>query len=62
MSRYIQLLISEEFAERAKKYDVLVVPGNGIGIPSHMLISYCVTTETIENSLPFFEKLIKEFK
>ena len=53
---------SEEFAERAKKYDVLVVPGNGFGIPSHMRISYCVATETIENSLPFFEKLIKEFK
>lgn len=53
---------SEEFAERAKKYDVLVVPGNGFGIPSHMRISYCVATETIENSLPFFEKLINEFK
>lgn len=53
---------SEEFAELAKKYDVLVVPGNGFGIPSHMRISYCVATETIKNSLPLFEKLIKESK
>lgn len=53
---------SEEFAELAKKYDVLVIPGNGFGIPSHMRISYCVATETIENSLPFFEKLMEESK
>lgn len=53
---------SEEFARRAKKYDVLVVPGTGFGIPSHMRISYCVATKTIENSLPFFEQLIKEYK
>ena len=35
------------FSERAKKYDLLVVPGADFGAPGHMRISYCVKTETI---------------
>lgn len=53
---------SEEFCQRAKKYDVLLVPGTGFGIPTHMRLSYCVSTETIQKSLPFFKKLIDEYK
>lgn len=52
---------SELFCERAKKYNVLLVPGTGFGIPTHMRLSYCVSTKTIEKSLPYFEKLMQEY-
>lgn len=50
------------FCERAKKYDLLVVPGADFGAPGHMRISYCVQTETIRHALPLFEKLAKEYQ
>lgn len=50
------------FCERAKKYDLLLVPGKDFGAPGHMRISYCVQTETIERALPLFEKLAKEYQ
>ena len=50
------------FCERAKKYDLLVVPGDGFGVPGFMRVSYCVKTETIEKALPLFEKLAKEYQ
>ncbi|MBP2629070.1 MAG: Aspartate transaminase [Firmicutes bacterium] len=49
------------FCERAKKYDLLLVPGTDFGVPGHMRISYCVQTETVQRALPLFEKLAKEY-
>ncbi len=49
------------FCERAKKYDLLLVPGTDFGCPGHVRIAYCVQTETIERALPVFEKLAKEY-
>lgn len=49
------------FCERAKKYDLLVVPGADFGAPGHMRISYCVQTETIRRALPLFAELTKEY-
>ena len=49
------------FSERAKKYDLLLVPGNGFGCPGHVRLSFCVSTQCIERSLPAFEKLMKEY-
>lgn len=49
------------FCEAAKKHDLLIVPGTGFGCPSHMRISYCVSTERIEKSLSAFEALAKEY-
>lgn len=49
------------FCERAKKYDLLVVPGADFGAPGHMRISYCVAEETIRRALPLFEKLAEEY-
>lgn len=50
------------FCERAKKYDLLLVPGSGFGCKGHVRISYCVSTEMIERSLPAFQKLAEEYK
>ena len=49
------------FCERAKKYDLLVVPGADFGAPGHMRISYCVQTEQIRRALPLFERLAEEY-
>ena len=53
---------SDEFSEKAKEHDVLVVQGAGFGTKSHLRLSYCVDTEKCEKALPVFEKLIKEYK
>lgn len=50
------------FSERAKKYNLLLVPGSGFGCPGHVRLSFCVPTERIERSLPAFEKLMKEYR
>ena len=53
---------AEEFCESAKKYDLLLVPSDSFGFPGYVRISYCVSPEQIENSLPAFKKLIEEYK
>ncbi len=53
---------SHAFCEKAKKYELLLVPGDSFGYPGYVRISYCVSTEMIEKSLPSFEKLANEYK
>lgn len=50
------------FCERAKKYELLLVPSDDFGCKGYVRISYCVTTEQIEKSLPAFKALIEEYK
>mgnify|MGYP002796340327 FL=1 len=50
------------FCERAKKYDLLIVPGDSFGCPGYVRVSYCVPTERIEQALPLFKKLRDEYK
>ena len=48
------------FSEKAKKKDLLVVPGDGFGCPGYFRICYCVSPEMIQKSLPVFRELINE--
>ena len=50
------------FCERAKKYDLLLVPGADFGAPGYFRAAYCIKTETIERSLPLFKKLAAEYQ
>lgn len=50
------------FCENAKKFELLMVPGDSFGYEGYVRISYCVTTEQIINSLPAFEKLANYYK
>ena len=50
------------FCERAKKYELLLVPSDDFGCGGYVRISYCVTAEQIEKSLPAFKALIEEYK
>ena len=49
------------FCERAKKYDLLFVPGDDFGCPGYVRIAYCVSPQMIERSLPAFAKLAGEY-
>ena len=48
------------FSEKAKKHDLLVVPGGDFGCPDYFRICYCVSREMIEKSLPVFKALMAE--
>lgn len=50
------------FCEKAKKYEILIVPGDDFGYEGYVRISYCVKTEMIEKSLPSFKKLSEEYR
>lgn len=50
------------FCEKAKKYELLLVPSDDFGCGGYVRISYCVTAEQIEKSLPAFKALIEEYK
>ena len=50
------------FCERAKQYDLLLVPGTDFGCPGYFRAAYCIRTETIERSLPLFRKLAAEYQ
>ena len=50
------------FCERAKKYDLLLVPGADFGCKGYFRAAYCIKTETIERSLPLFKKLADEYR
>lgn len=49
------------FCERAKKYDLLLVPGDDFGCAGYVRIAYCVSPDMIRRSLPSFKKLAGEY-
>lgn len=49
------------FCEKAKEFNLLIVPGTGFGCPGHTRISYCVPTERVKRSLDAFEKLARSY-
>lgn len=51
-----------KFCERAKKYELLLVPSDDFGCKGYVRIAYCVSFEQIERSLPAFKKLKDEYK
>lgn len=48
------------FSEKAKRKDLLLVPGDGFGCPGYFRICYCVSYDMIQRSLPVFRELIQE--
>ncbi len=48
------------FSEKAKRKDLLLVPGDGFGCPGYFRICYCVSYDMIQRSLPVFRALIEE--
>lgn len=49
------------FCEKAKKHELLLVPGDDFGAPGFVRIAYCVTTAQIARALPAFKELAGEY-
>ena len=49
------------FCEAGKKYNILMVSGSSFACPGYVRLAYCVSYETIVNSLPEFKKLAAEY-
>ncbi|MBD5489711.1 MAG: pyridoxal phosphate-dependent aminotransferase [Lachnospiraceae bacterium] len=47
------------FCEKAKKYDLVIVPGNTFGADGYVRLAYCIDTEKVERSLEAFRKFVK---
>lgn len=50
------------FSARAKKYNLLVVPGYSYMCPGYVRIAYCVDPAMIKRSLPAFKKLAESYQ
>lgn len=53
---------SMNFCEKAKKYNLLLVPADDFGCPGYVRIAYCVSNSMIERSKCAFEKLYEEYQ
>ena len=49
------------FCERAKQFELMLVPGSAFGYPGYVRISYCVDTDTIRRSLPAFRAMAEVY-
>ena len=49
------------FVAKAKEKQILIVPGSSFGKSGWTRLAYCVSHETVKNSLPGFEELAKEY-
>lgn len=48
------------FCEKAKKYDLALVPGDTFGCPGYFRMSYCIDTEKVKRSFAALEKFVRE--
>lgn len=48
------------FSEKAKKKNLLLVPGDDFGCPGYFRVCYCVSFEMIQRSLPVFAQLLQK--
>ncbi len=53
---------AEKFFERAKALELLPVPSDSFGCPGWVRVGYCVSYETIVNSMPAWEKLAASYR
>ena len=49
------------FSQKAKKYNILLVPGSSFGCPGYVRLAYCVDYNMIKRSLSAFKMLIDEY-
>ena len=49
-----------ELVNAAKKHNILLVPGGTFACPGYVRIAYCVSYETIRNSMPGFAQVAEE--
>lgn len=52
----------QDFVNEGKKYNILMVTGAAFGCPGYVRLAYCVSHETVQNSLSAFAKLAEAYK
>ena len=53
---------AKAFCEKAKEFDLLLVPSDSFGCPGFFRIAYCCTTEKVLRALPKFEAVVNYYK
>ncbi len=47
------------FSEKAKKYDLILVPSDTFGVKGYVRLAYCIDTEKVERSLDALRRFVK---
>lgn len=47
------------FAQKAKNYDLILVPGDSFGCPGYFRMAYCIDTEKVERSIPALRRFVE---
>lgn len=50
---------ANSFCEKAKAYDLILVPGDSFGCPGYFRMAYCIETEKVERSLLALRKFVE---
>lgn len=53
---------AHKFCDKAKEFELLLVPADSFGTPGYVRVSYCVQTKQIEDALPAFQALAECYK
>lgn len=51
---------SVAFCQKAKEYDLILVPADNFGCPGYFRMAYCIDTEKVERSIPVLEKFARD--
>lgn len=51
-----------KFSERAKEYNLILVPSDSFGVEGYVRLAYCVDTDMIKRSLKAFKKLYDSYR
>lgn len=47
------------FCQKAKNYDLILVPGDSFGCPGYFRMAYCIDTEKVERSIPALRRFVE---
>lgn len=47
------------FCQKAKNYDLILVPGDSFGCPGYFRMAYCIDTEKVQRSIPALRKFVE---
>lgn len=53
---------AQAFSDRAKQFELLLVPSDSFGCGGWVRLSYCIARDTIERSIPAFAKLMESYR
>lgn len=48
------------FCQKAKEYDLILVPSDNFGLPGYFRMAYCIDTEKVKRSIPVLRRFVQE--